>query len=50
MINKKNAFIKKAIDNYFLKLENQDYNVNDLIELINYLSVIYDRTSEDSKL
>lgn len=34
--------IKKAIDNYFLKLEDQDYNENDLVELINYLSKIYD--------
>ena len=50
LINRKNAFIKKAIDNYFLKLEDQDYNDNDLNELINHLSKIYDRISEDVKL
>ena len=47
MINKKNAFIKKAIDNYFLKLEDQDYDENDLIK---HLPMVYDRISEGVKL
>ncbi|MFD9627433.1 hypothetical protein [Peribacillus muralis] len=42
-MNKKNVFIKKAIDNYFLNLKENDYNQDDLIEIINHLSRIYDR-------
>ncbi|KWW21972.1 hypothetical protein AS888_05705 [Peribacillus simplex] len=50
LTNKKNAFIKKAIDNYFQKLEEQDFNEDDLIQLINHLSRVYDQISSAVKL
>ena len=43
LINKKNIFIKKAIDNYFLSLNESDFNEDELLEIIRHLSRIYDR-------
>ena len=50
LTNKKNAFIKKAIDNYFKKLEEQDFDEDGLIELIRHLSRVYDQISSAVKL